>query len=219
MELVNEFTVPTGADAAFAIVSDLDRVASCLPGATLQGRNGEEYHGRLGVQIGPVKLVMASSGTVIERDASERRFVVRGTAREKSGQGGAQALITMTVEDVESGLTPSTAARVRVVTDLELSGRVAQFGGAAITQVNRRIMDQFVKRLDALIRAEHSGLPETAARAAASATLDGAEPSGTPLLERWGKLAPLVATVAAGALLGVTITRAIRSVGAGEHRF
>ncbi|KGN41563.1 SRPBCC family protein [Knoellia aerolata] len=219
MELVNEFTVPTGADEAFTILSDLERIASCLPGATLEGRNGESYHGQLGVRIGPVKLVMASSGTVVERDASKRRFVVRGTARERSGQGGAQAVITMTVDDIESGSIAAAAATVRVVTDLELSGRVAQFGGAAITQVNRRIMDQFVKRLDDLIRAEHPGLAKTAGLSAASVTVDGAEPSAPPLLERWGKLAPLVATVAAGTLLGVAITRAIRSVGAGEHRF
>jgi uncharacterized protein len=220
MQLVNEFTVPADADAAFAILSDLERIAGCLPGAVLEERDGDEYRGRVGVRIGPVNLVMASTGTVLERDPQERRFVVRGSAREKSGQGGAQAVITMTVGDQsETGPSDTPSANVRVVTDLSLSGRVAQFGGAAITQVNRRIVDQFVKRLDALIRAEQQlGQPATAGPAAPSVRATDAAPSRDAVLARWGTLAPVAATVVAGAMLGLAIARAIRSAGAAQHR-
>jgi hypothetical protein len=114
---------------------------------------------------------------------------------------------------------------VRVVTDLDLSGRVAQFGGAAITQVNRRIVGQFVKRLDAMIRA----VPQPGLATSGAGTPAHSEPPSTPQhshvfgrpgrLGRFGKrLGPAAAAALAGVLLGVAISRAVRSAAAGEHR-
>ena len=226
MQLVNEFTVPADPDHAFAILSDLERMAQCLPGAVLEERNGEEFRGRLGVKIGPVGLVMASTGTVLERDAQERRFVLRGSARERSGQGAVQGLITVTVGETgrRAGSAPTEQALVRVVTDLSLSGRVAQFGGPAITQVNRRIVGQFVKRLDGMIRDEqqpiHTGPPVIAVEGHTSgAALGGPHRDGVSARIGYRReLGAVSAAVAAGLLLGLAINRAIRlAAGQGQH--
>ncbi|EWT05177.1 carbon monoxide dehydrogenase, partial [Intrasporangium chromatireducens Q5-1] len=195
MQLVNEFTVGVGAERAFATLSDLERVVPCIPGARFEGRDGEDYHGRVGLRIGPVGLNLASTATVVECDGAARRLVVRGVARDRSGQGGANALVTMTVGDEGAG-----RSQVRVVTDLDLSGRVAQFGGAAIKQVNRRIVAQFIRELDSLL----SGGSGEAAGVAAGPDLPAARsvpyaaesPSSATVRARWA--GPSAAAAAAG---------------------
>ncbi|MGN6751546.1 MAG: SRPBCC family protein [Intrasporangium sp.] len=202
MQLVNEFTVRAGAEAAFATLSDLERVVTCIPGATFDGRDGANYHGRVGLRIGPVGLNLASTATVVECDEVARRLVVRGVARDRTGQGGANALVTMTV-----GEEADDETQVRVVTDLDLSGRVAQFGGAAIKQVNRRIVAQFIRELDALLSGEGRDTPDASP---APRPLPHAAQShcSASALERWA--GPVAATAAAGVLLGAAIVRALR---------
>ncbi|HET8594570.1 MAG TPA: SRPBCC family protein [Intrasporangium sp.] len=207
MQLVNEFVVRAGAEAAFATLSDLERVVTCIPGATFEGRDGADFHGRVGLRIGPIGLNLASTATVVECDETARRLVVRGVARDRTGQGGANALVTMTVGDEVAG-----ESQVRVVTDLDLSGRVAQFGGAAIKQVNRRIVAQFIRELDVLL----SGGSGEGADIAAGPDLPAAHfvpyaaesPSGATVLACWA--GPSAAAAAAGLLLGAAIVQALR---------
>lgn len=202
MQLVNEFTVRAGAEKAFATLADLERVVGCIPGAAFEGRDGADFHGRVGLRIGPVGLKLASTATVVECDEAARRLVVRGVARDRSGQGGANALVTMTVGDEVAG-----ESQVRVVTDLDLSGRVAQFGGAAIRQVNRRIVAQFIGELDALLTGADDRVPGAADRPVPSP--DAVAPSAR-YRGRGAQWAPAVTTLAAGALLGAVIVRALR---------
>ncbi|WP_347350447.1 SRPBCC family protein [Intrasporangium sp.] len=202
MQLVNEFTVRADPDGAFAALSDLERVVTCIPGATFEGRDGADYLGRVALRIGPVGLSLSSTATVVERDDAARRLVVRGAARDRSGSGGANALVTMTVGDAVPG-----GCDVRVVTDLDLSGRVAQFGGAAIKQVNRRIVGQFVRELDVLMSGEREVAPARLAPSRPSPY--AAEPGRwAPRLARWA--GPMSATMAAGLVLGAVIVRALR---------
>ena len=199
MQLVNDFTVPAPADVAWGLLSDLERVASCLPGAVVDGHEGAEYRGRVAVKVGPVGLSFGGVATVIERDDAQRRLVVRGAASDAKGQGGAEALITLTVAEAPAA---SGSSAVRVVTDLGLSGKVAQFGAGMINQVNRRLLREFTQRLDRMVR-------EAGAAPTAAPTPAAAAPARMAALVR-GAAGPALATAAAGALLGVAIIRAIR---------
>lgn len=217
MQLVKEFMVPGGADAAFTTLSDLERIAPCMPGAVLDEVRGDEYLGHVRVRIGPVGLSFAGTATVVERDPAARRLVVRGAAKDKGGQGGADALITMTVQDDAGSAGGDPSSTVRVVTDLGLSGKVGQFGGAAINQVSDRIIRQFVDRVDALVRGEDVTVPATSTtpagawrRRAAAVTSGG---------DGRQAVAGVLATVAAGILLGLAIVRALRSGGVRENGF
>lgn len=223
MRLVNEFTVPASAETAFEILSDLERVAECLPGAVLDSRDGDEYRGRLAVKIGPVGLAFSATAEVVERDIAARRMVLRGAARDRGGQGAAQALITISISGESDGRSDATST-VLVETEVDLSGRMAQFGGAAITHVNRRVIGQFVDRLDAMVRAAHLGAGPHAAHAGGheprpvAPSLVPPAPSramlgtGRPDLRRL--LGPVAATVAAGVLFGASLSRALRSAAA-----
>ena len=194
MQLVNEFTVPTSADEAWNVLSDLDRVAPCLPGAVVDSREGDEYRGHVAVKVGPVGLSFSGVAAVLERDAQNRRLVVQGAADDTRGQGGAQAHITVTVAESGAG------ADVRVVTELGLTGKVAQFGTGLINQVNRRIMRQFTDRLDAMLRDAGEVAPQMAGRTAVS------PPGRHPYVARAGGLA---AVVVAGVVFGLAVARAV----------
>jgi uncharacterized protein len=212
MQLVKEFTVPGAADSAFATLSDVERIAPCMPGAVLDEVRGDEYRGRVRVRIGPVGLSFAGTATVLERDPTARRLVVRGAAKDKGGQGGAEALITMTVQADAGSAGGNPSSTVRVVTDLGLSGKVGQFGGPAINQVSDRIIRQFVERVDELVRGEDGAV------AATPTPLDGTWNRRFPDLATGSRAirqaAPgVLATIAAGVLLGAAIARALRSAG------
>lgn len=145
MQLVNEFSVDAPLEVAWAALTDIPRVVECIPGAELEGHEGDDYRARVAVKVGPVGLTLAGTATVVSRDDTAHQMVVRGTARDGKGNGSAAATVTMSARD--SG----GRAAVTVRTDLELGGRIAQFGSGVITQVGNRIIGQFVRRLNALI--------------------------------------------------------------------
>ncbi|GAS91200.1 SRPBCC family protein [Mycolicibacterium brisbanense] len=145
MQLVNEFTVDAPLDVAWAALTDIPRVVGCIPGAELEGHEGEDYRARVAVKVGPVGLTLAGTATVVSRDDTAHQMVVRGAARDRTGNGSAEATVTMSVRD------GGGHAQVTVRTDLELGGRIAQFGSGVISQVANRIIGQFVRRLNSLI--------------------------------------------------------------------
>jgi carbon monoxide dehydrogenase subunit G len=210
MQMVNEFTVAAGPDSAFATLSDVERIAPCMPGAVLDEVRGDEYMGRVRVRIGPVGLVLAGTATVLEKDPLARRLVVRGAAKDRRGQGGAEALITMTVEaDGRPASTPASV--VRVVTELGLSGRVGQLGGAAINQVSGRLISQFVERVDALVAGDQGGVGSVVPQDMRP-TQGPAHAWRPPVLRRLqGESPAVMATVVAGVLLGFAVSRLVRS--------
>ena len=198
MQLVNEFSVPATADDAWSVLSDIERIVSCIPGARLEGRDGDAYLGSVDVKVGPVALSFGGKATVLELDPDVRRMVVRGAAEAGRGQGAVGADIAMNVLE---GAGEST---VRVVTDLALSGKVAQFGSGMITQVNRRIIGEFTSRLDSLIRTGVA--PEPAPLAPAPLGVDA-----DALVQLLRRASDYVAGVVGGALFGWALSRAIRS--------
>lgn len=145
MQLVNEFSVDAPLDIAWAALTDVPRVVECIPGATLESHDGDDYRANVTIKVGPVGLTLAGTATVVRRDDSTHEMVVRGQARDRKGNGSAEATVTMSAceRGVHTGVT--------VRTDLELGGRIAQFGSGVISQVSNRIIGQFVRRLDTMI--------------------------------------------------------------------
>jgi carbon monoxide dehydrogenase subunit G len=145
VQLVNEFSVDAPPDVAWSVLTDIPTVVGCIPGAELDSRDGDDYHAHVAVRVGPVDLTLAGVATLVSRDDAAREMVVRGNARDRKGNGSTEATVRMVARD-DAGRSVVT-----VTTDLELSGRIAQFGKGVVMQVSNRIVEQFVDRLNAVI--------------------------------------------------------------------
>ncbi|MGH8980923.1 MAG: SRPBCC family protein, partial [Acidimicrobiales bacterium] len=145
MELTNEFTVDVPVDEAWSVLTDVARIAPCMPGAQLQSVDGDEYHGVVKVKVGPVTAEYKGKASFLERDAEAHRAVLRAEGRETRGQGNASATITAKLEPTGS------ATRVSVTTDLAISGRVAQFGRGVLGDVSTKLLGQFVDSLESTV--------------------------------------------------------------------
>lgn len=189
MQLVNEFSVDAPLDIAWSVLTDIPKVVQCIPGAELDRRDGDDYHAHVAIKVGPVGLTLAGMATLVSRDDSAREMVVRGNARDRKGNGSTDATVRMVARD-DAGRSVVT-----VTTDLELSGRIAQFGKGVIVQVSNRIIGQFVDRLNAVITGDDqpSGARPVVARSAAR------RPDSD--------LTALVLTALAGIALGLAIGR------------
>lgn len=153
MELTNEFTVDVPIDEAWAVLTDVTRIAPCMPGAKLQEVEGDEYRGSVKVKVGPVTAEYKGKATFLEQDVAAHRAVLRAEGRETRGQGNANATITATLEPAGS------ATRVSVVTDLAITGRVAQFGRGVLADVSNKLLGQFVESLESTVLAGTAPLP------------------------------------------------------------
>ena len=175
MKLQNEFTVPAPVERAWEVLLDVERVAPCLPGATIDGSEGDEYTGTMKVKIGPITAQYKGTVKIEEADEAARRAVMRAQARDSRGQGTASATITSSMEEVEGG------TRVQVETDMRVTGPAAQFGRGVMQDVSAKLMGRFA---DCLAEQMSGGAPpaaEEAGGAAAPAEQTGAaEPAPAP---------------------------------------
>ena len=194
MQLVNEFSVDAPLDTAWSVLTDIPRVAECIPGAQLEGSSGDDYDATMTVKVGPVGMTLTGTATIVSRDDAGHQMVVRGRARDRTGNGSAEATVTMVAHDRGGRST------VTVTTDLELGGRIAQFGNGVISQVSNRILTQFAKRLNALI-AGPEGDQEVSARRTPATALSMANKATA------NDKVVLALTVLAGIALGLAIGR------------
>lgn len=158
MRFTNEISVGAPADELFSFVSDVERVAPCLPGARIDGREGDAYRGSMRVKVGPITANYHGTLRFLELDASARRAVLRARADEAGGQGEAEARIETAIEETAG------ASRIRVDTDLQIRGRVAQFGRGAMERIAQRMFAEFAHNLEVAMA---SGGPATASAAPA----------------------------------------------------
>jgi carbon monoxide dehydrogenase subunit G len=145
MELTNEFEVAVPVQVAWAVLTDAERIAPCLPGAELREVEGDEYRGVVKVKVGPITAAYQGTARFTELDEDGHRAVLRAEGRETRGQGNATAQIVATMMPSESG------TRVSVVTDLSITGKVAQFGRGVLADVSTKLLDQFVTNLEASV--------------------------------------------------------------------
>ena len=145
MQLVNEFEVEAPLADAWSVLTDIPQVVSCVPGAELDRRDDDDYYAHVAIKVGPVGMTLAGMATLVSRDDTAHQMVVRGTARDRRGNGSTEATVRMAARE-DAG-----RCIVTVITDLELNGRIAQFGKGVIVQVSNRIIGQFVDRLNTVI--------------------------------------------------------------------
>jgi carbon monoxide dehydrogenase subunit G len=169
MELKNEFTVDVPVDEAWAVLTDLERIAPCMPGAALEEVEGDEYRGVVKVKVGPVTAQYQGKASFLERDQPGHRAVLRAEGRETRGQGNASATITAALEPAGSG------TRVSVVTDLSITGRVAQMGRGVLADVSNKLLGQFVQSLEStvLAGAQGSGSPAPTGASEPASSVEG----------------------------------------------
>jgi uncharacterized protein len=143
MKLTNEFTVAADPEIVWRTLLDMEGVAGCLPGATIEATDEENtFAGSMRVKIGPMTVSYRGTATLAEVDDAARRAVISLRAREDKGQGTAMATITNAVEPVEGG------ARVSAETDLHITGPQARFGRGVMEDVAGRVLEEFSSRLD-----------------------------------------------------------------------
>ncbi len=202
MELTNEFDVGVPVDQAWAVLTDLERIAPCMPGAQLTEVEGDEYRGIVKVKVGPITAQYKGVATFTERDEASHRAVIDAQGRDTRGQGNANATITATLE------AQGTGTRVKVHTDMKLTGKVAQFGRGAIQDVSATLLDQFVSCLEHdLLSGEGEVEPVVVAEAAPAVpegvrTVDSAEAAPVDLLQVAGGT---LAKYALGAVAAVVV--------------
>jgi len=137
VKIENEFVVDAPVQQAWEAMLDLERIAPCLPGASIDEAADEEYQGSMAIKLGPISARYRGTVKVEETDEENYRAVLRASGKETRGQGSASATITSTLYE-ENGST-----RVHVETDMQVAGRVAQFGRGIMQDVAEELMDRF----------------------------------------------------------------------------
>ncbi|WP_425825435.1 SRPBCC family protein [Streptomyces fractus] len=211
MQLTNTVVVNAAPDAVFALVSDVEKVASCMPGAALDGRDGDAWRGAVKVKVGPISAAYAGTVRFLEVDAEKRRLRVHASGADTHGNGDAEAEVILDIGEAPEG------ARLELSTDLLIRGKLAQFGKGAIATVSDRILQQFAQNLGNLLldqgpapvgspaaatrpaTAATASTPATATAASASAELDGLSLVAGPILAKYG---PVAAGLAVGLFQG-----------------
>jgi len=143
MELDHEFTVPVPVDRAWSVLLDVERVAACMPGATLDSVEGEEYSGRMKVKVGAMTITYRGTARIVSADESARVVTLEASAKEARGSGTASATVQARLHEQGDGTT-----RVAVHTKLNVTGRPAQFGRNILSEVGSKIISRFAKALE-----------------------------------------------------------------------
>jgi carbon monoxide dehydrogenase subunit G len=170
MELTNDFEVGVPVEQAWEVLTDLERIAPCMPGAKLEEVEGDEYRGIVKVKVGPVTAQYKGTATISEKDDAAHRAVLNASGRDTRGQGNANAVITAQL--TESG----DKTRVELKTDLNITGKVAQFGRGVMADVSGKLLGQFVENLESTVLSGSSAAettePAAAAEPASAAPID-----------------------------------------------
>lgn len=166
-QLNNEFTVNRPIDEAWPIITNVEKIAPCLPGAELQEiaadpDKGEIYRGVVKVKLGAISTQFKGDAYFVEKDDENYRAALKGKGRDTGGRGNASADITAQAES----LSP-TSTKVVVTTDLHITGKVAQFGRGILGDVSTKLIDQFADNLNTMI--DEDGVESTGAAAVADA--------------------------------------------------
>ena len=212
MDLNHEFTVNVPVAEAWAILTDLERIAPCLPGAQLTEVEGDTYRGQVKIKVGPILAQFKGQASFVSRDDVAHKATLKGEGRDTTGKGNASAIITAELTSV----TP-TSTKCTVHTDLSISGKVAQFGRGALADVSDKLLAQFSENLNQLISAAPAPSPAPSAPVVAEAApapseqptirkIDGPEVAPLNLLDTAGST---IAKRAIPALIGIVVLVAV----------
>ena len=169
IELDNSFTVPVPPEQAWHVLLDVERIAPCMPGASVTSVEGDEVAGQVKVKLGPLSLSYKGTAKFTEKDQASHSITIEASGKETRGAGTASAT-------VHAGLKPADTegqTLVSIHTSLNVTGRPAQFGRSLLPEVSGKLIAQFAANLEALIEAD--GAAETGP----AATAEGAPQSGS----------------------------------------
>jgi carbon monoxide dehydrogenase subunit G len=143
LELTHQFTVPASLDEAWAAFNDLERIAPCFPGASLTSYDGEAFEGVCKVKLGPISLQYSGTGRFVSRDVAAHTAVIEAKGKDKRGNGTAAANVTASLTAAGDAATD-----VVVKTDLNITGKPAQFGRGVMQDVSDKLLGQFASCLE-----------------------------------------------------------------------
>jgi carbon monoxide dehydrogenase subunit G len=173
MKLDNEFTVSVPIGEAWEVLTDLEMIAPCMPGAQLTGVNDGVYTGKVKIKVGPVTAEYSGTARFAERDVDTYRAVIDARGRDSRGNGNATAVISAQL------LPEGENTRVTVTTDLTIAGRIAQFGSGMIKEVSAKLLGQFVQCLEVRLGGGLSFLGGPGGLAAGASPASGATGSAS----------------------------------------
>ena len=195
MKITNEFTVHTPIEAAWKLLTDLEAIAPCMPGAVLTGVEDDTYKGKVKIKVGPVISEFAGTARFLERSDADHRASIDAKGRDARSAGNASAVVTAVLRPSGDSTT------VSVDTDLKISGKLAQFGSGMIKEVSSKLLAQFVTNLEAKLAADTvtSDGPASDAAPAAPAASDAAPAASDAALAASSAAAPAASGAAAPA--------------------
>lgn len=141
MKIEDNFRVDVPVDEAWKVLLDLERIAPCLPGAQLTEVEGDEYRGTVKIKVGPITAQYKGVAKIEEADEANHKVVLQAEGRDTRGQGNASATVTATLVGDGGGTT------VNIDTDLNITGKVAQFGRGVMADVSSKLLGQFAENL------------------------------------------------------------------------
>ena len=147
MEMDHSFTVPVPPDRAWDVLLDVEKIAPCMPGATVDEFDGEVVTGRIKVKVGPVSLTYKGTAKFTERDPDAKVIVLEASGKETRGAGTASATVRATLEPESGG----EATKASMHTTMNVTGRPAQFGRGVMVEVGSKLVEQFAQNLRQLI--------------------------------------------------------------------
>ncbi len=172
-KLLNEFVVHRPIEETWAVLTDVERIAPCMPGAQLQEIEGDVYRGVVKVKLGAIATAFKGEAKFMERDDANHRAVLHGEGRDTTGKGNADAMITAQLQSIDAERTKCV-----VETDLRVTGKVAQFGRGIMADVSKKLMAQFADNLNTML--DESGSAPAADTAAAPAADAGSTAEAPP---------------------------------------
>ena len=173
-KLLNEFTVHRPIAETWNVLTEVERIAPCMPGAALEEIEGDIFRGVVKIKLGAISTAFKGQANFIERDDTAHRAVLKAEGRDTTGKGNASALITAQLESIDAGTT-----RCFVETDLHITGKVAQFGRGIMGDVSKKLMNQFATNLNTMLDQQ----PDAAAPAEPEPAAESPEPAAAPTVE------------------------------------
>jgi carbon monoxide dehydrogenase subunit G len=179
MELDHEFTVPVPPDQAWRVLLDVERVAPCMPGASVDSFDGEEISGRLKVRLGAMTMIYRGTARFVDMDEQAHAVTIEGSGKEARGAGTAAATVRASLHGIPpeagAGADAGEHTRVRVHTTLNITGRQAQFGRNLLAEVGGRLVERFATNLAAELSREPGSAAATGTAAGGSGAAGGDE--------------------------------------------
>lgn len=220
MELNHEFTVPIGKAEAWAMFNDIGSIATCFPGATVTSADDDGFEGSVKVKLGPIALLYNGAGTFTEKDEDAGRMLISAKGKDRRGNGTAGAEVAVAFAETDPGST-----LVTVVTQLQITGKPAQFGRGVMQDVSDKLLGQFVECLEKRFEPEaapdpapsaetdaeeaatgrHASPPSTASAAPPPAAQPSAPSSGSDAIDLGGTVLPVLVKSYGKQVLGVAL--------------